>query len=45
MPDYTVLLSKKAQKQLDNLSDNVVEPILITIAGLEENPRPAGYKN
>ncbi|HRG40103.1 MAG TPA: type II toxin-antitoxin system RelE/ParE family toxin [Saprospiraceae bacterium] len=37
MPSYTVVLSKKAQKQLD-------EPIIEAIAGLEENPRPAGYK-
>ncbi len=44
MPDYTITLSKKAQKQLDKLSDNVAEPIFEAIAGLEENPRPAGYK-
>ncbi|HQV97790.1 MAG TPA: type II toxin-antitoxin system RelE/ParE family toxin [Saprospiraceae bacterium] len=37
MPSYTVVLSKKAQKQLD-------EPIIEAIAGLEDNPRPAGYK-
>ena len=37
MPSYTVVLSKKAQKQLD-------EPIIEAIAGLQENPRPAGYK-
>lgn len=40
MPCYTVVLSKKAQKQLDKLP----EPIIEAIAGLEENPRPAGYK-
>ena len=44
MPNYTAVLSKKAQKQLDKLSDNIAEPILEAIAGLEENPRPAGYK-
>jgi len=44
MPNYTAVLSKKAQKQLDKLSDNIAEPILDAIAGLEENPRPAGYK-
>jgi mRNA interferase RelE/StbE len=44
MPDYTVVLSKKAQKQLDKLSDKIAEPILDAIAGLEENPRPVGYK-
>lgn len=44
MPDYTVLLSKKAQKQLDKLSDKIAEPILEAISSLEENPRPQGYK-
>ena len=43
MPEYTVSLSKKAQKQLDKLSDNIAEPILAAIADLEENPRPQGY--
>ncbi len=28
MPDYTVLLSKKAQKQLDKLSDTIAQPII-----------------
>jgi len=44
MPNYTAVLSKKAQKQLDNLSDSIAEPIIDAIAGLEENSRPAGYK-
>lgn len=44
MPDYIAVLSKKAQKQLDNLSDNIAEPIIEAISHLEENPRPAGYK-
>ncbi len=44
MPKYTAVLSKKAQKQLDKLSDTIAVPILDAIAGLEENPRPAGYK-
>lgn len=44
MHNYTVELSKKAQKQLDKLSDNIAEPIIDAIAGLEENPRPAGFK-
>ena len=35
MPNYTAVLSKKAQKQLDKLSDNIAEPILDAIAGLE----------
>jgi mRNA interferase RelE/StbE len=44
MPEYTAILSVKAQKQLDKLSDNIADPILKAIAGLEENPRPIGYK-
>lgn len=44
MPDYTAVLSKRAQKQLDKLSDRIAEPIIDAIAGLEENPRPVGYK-
>ena len=43
MPKYTAVLSKKAQKQLDKLSDYIAEPIMDAISGLEENPRPAGY--
>ncbi len=43
MPRYTAVLSKKAQKQLDKLSDKIAEPIIDAITGLEENPRPAGY--
>ena len=44
MPKYTAVLTKKAQKQLDKLSDNIAEPIIAAIAGLEENPRPADCK-
>ncbi|OYU84572.1 MAG: type II toxin-antitoxin system mRNA interferase toxin, RelE/StbE family [Flavobacterium sp. BFFFF2] len=44
MTKYTALLSKKAQKQLDELSDTIAEPIIAAIAKLEENPRPLGYK-
>ncbi len=44
MANYTVVLSGKAQKQLDKLSDNIANPILEAISGLEGNPRPAGYK-
>jgi mRNA interferase RelE/StbE len=44
MPNYTAVLSKKAQKQLDKLSDNIAKPIIEAILELEENPRPAGYK-
>jgi mRNA interferase RelE/StbE len=44
MPDYTVVLSRKVQKQLDYFSDNIANPILQAIAKLEEDPRPSGCK-
>jgi mRNA interferase RelE/StbE len=44
MASYSIILSKKARKQLDNLSDSVAEPIIKTLQTLEENPRPFGYK-
>lgn len=44
MPNYTAILSNKAQKQLDKLSDRIAEPLFDAISGLEENPRPAGCK-
>lgn len=43
MPKYIAVLSKKAQKQLDKLPDNVAEPILKAIFELEKNPKPVGY--
>ncbi|MGC4128484.1 MAG: type II toxin-antitoxin system RelE/ParE family toxin [Bergeyella sp.] len=44
MPEYTVTLSKKAQKNLDKLSDHIAEPILEAIGNLGNNPKPVGYK-
>jgi mRNA interferase RelE/StbE len=44
MPKYTAILSNKAQKQLDKLTDNIAVPIIDAIADLEVNPRPLGYK-
>lgn len=44
MPQYKVILTKKVQKQLDKLSDNVTDSILLSLAGLEVNPRPGGLK-
>ena len=44
MPKYTVVLTQKAQKQLDKLSDDIAEPIIKTISALENNPRPVGCK-
>jgi mRNA interferase RelE/StbE len=44
MLKYTIVLTKKAKKQLDKLPDNIAEPIIQTIATLEFNPRPTGCK-
>ena len=35
---------KNAPKQLDELSDQIVKPLLGAILELEVNPRPTGYK-
>jgi mRNA interferase RelE/StbE len=45
MPDYTVVLSKKAQKQLDKLSDNIAAPILKSIAAWGQTHGHMGAKN
>lgn len=44
MPNYTIVLSKKAQKQLDKLTDNIANPIFDAILDLAFEPRPHGYK-
>jgi mRNA interferase RelE/StbE len=44
MLNYTIHLSKNAQKQLDKLSDTIAEPILKAILDLEQEPRPLGNK-
>lgn len=44
MANYTILLSKKAQKQLNKLSDSIAEPIIDAISDLQHNPRPIGYR-
>ena len=44
MPKYTAVLSKKAKKQLDKLTDDLAQPLIDAISGLEENPRPVGFK-
>lgn len=44
MSEYTIVLSKKAQKQLDKLPDNIAEPIFEAISLLDNEPRPTGYK-
>jgi mRNA interferase RelE/StbE len=44
MVKYTIYLSKKAQSALDELSDHLAAPIILTIEKLSDNPRPAGCK-
>ena len=44
MIKYTIVLTKRAQKQLDKLADNIAEPIFEAIDSLADNPRPFGYK-
>ena len=44
MPDYVVVLSKKAEKQLDKLNDKITEPIFNAIDKLTHDPRPNGCK-
>lgn len=44
MPNYTIVITPKVQKQLDKLSDHIVDPILEAIAGLADDPRPNGCK-
>lgn len=41
---YSIVLSKKAQKKLDKLSDDIANPILLALGSLSENPRPQGCK-
>ena len=44
IPDYKTVLTKKAQKQLDKLSNDIAEIIFDSILELEINPRPKGSK-
>jgi mRNA interferase RelE/StbE len=42
MSNYSVVLSKKAQKQLDKYTDDIAEPLINAITELENNPHPNG---
>jgi mRNA interferase RelE/StbE len=44
MGKYTIVLTKRARKELDKLSDKIAEPILEAIGNLSDNPRPHGFK-
>lgn len=41
---YKIDFSKKAQKKLDKLSDEIANPILCAIGNLSLDPRPNGCK-
>jgi mRNA-degrading endonuclease RelE of RelBE toxin-antitoxin system len=42
---YNIDFSRKAQKNLDKLSDSIANPILVAIENLAENPMPMVIKN
>jgi len=44
MADYTVVLTKTAQKQLDKLPAKLADTLLDAIQELAGNPRPDGCK-
>jgi mRNA interferase RelE/StbE len=41
---YQVIILKSVRKELDRLPDDVASRILVRLAGLETNPRPADVK-
>jgi len=43
MPEYKILISKTAQRQLDKLDDTLASKLISTIQSLGDNPRPNGY--
>lgn len=44
MAEYTLVISKTAQRQLNKLTDTVAELIIETVQSLASNPRPPGCK-
>ena len=44
MADYTIALTRTAQKQLDKLPEQVAETLLDAIENLANEPRLDGYK-
>ncbi|QMW03765.1 type II toxin-antitoxin system RelE family toxin [Spirosoma foliorum] len=44
MAEYTIVLTKTVQKQLDKLPDQVAEMLLDAIENLADDPRPDGCK-
>lgn len=44
MLNYTITISKTAQKQLNEVPDSAADKLISAIQGLAHNPRPSGYK-
>ncbi len=44
MGKYEIVLAKKAEKDLDRMSDSIAAPILEGIEKLADDPRPTGCK-
>ena len=44
MSQYQIFFTRKAEKQLDKLSNQLVDSILEAIEKLADNPRPVGCK-
>lgn len=44
MRKYTVVFSKRAEKDIQKLPTNAIEKIIPAIVSLENNPRPHGCK-
>ena len=44
MAEYTIILTKTAQKQLDKLPDQIADILLDAIEELANDPRPDGCK-
>ncbi len=42
MVKYSLIVKKSAQKEIENLPKNYLQPILKTIKGLTTDPRPMG---
>jgi len=44
MHNYTITISRTAQRQLDALPDEIAENLISVIQKLAQNPMPSGYK-
>lgn len=44
MPEYELVISRTAQKQLDKLPDNITTPLIEAIQNLAFEPRPHGCR-